>query len=411
MQILNEEHTKIQSLLDQVGHIDFQYRKTRNAKSFNIFTILRGEHEEVNLHSRFIFELLNPKGSHGCGSVFLELMLQTLGITDIDVNNVSVHREHYKIDIFIKSANLKHGIVIENKLLAEDTGNQLQNYHKNLTIQNYKNIKIFFLTIEGRPPSVQSIGELVCMNISYKVHISQWLQKCINQTLEMPDIMEVLIQYQSLVNKITGIKMDIEEQTKIYNLLAQDDNMLTANKIVSNWKHFRWHTEWDFWEDLDKIISDNSYVINKKGHKYSDTELNSAIYGFQKRSLWYGIIFPINQYADCDVCIRIDRGGHNNVRFGAALVRNGKREIHLEPQYAEILKRIIAISERHESNEWWLGLMDCYPNINFEKFRGENTLKLSNFEFRKNYINALWKDQIVPYINMVNTVVNEIKAE
>lgn len=45
----------------------------KTGENFNIFKILRIETEEVFTHSRFLCELLNPKGSHGKGSLFLNI--------------------------------------------------------------------------------------------------------------------------------------------------------------------------------------------------------------------------------------------------------------------------------------------------------------------------------------------------
>ena len=39
--------------------------------TFNIFNTLGLKTEEVRLHSAFLGELLNPKGSHGASDVFL----------------------------------------------------------------------------------------------------------------------------------------------------------------------------------------------------------------------------------------------------------------------------------------------------------------------------------------------------
>ena len=43
---------------------------------FNIFSILRKSSDEVNLHSKFIYELLNPNGSHQQGDIFLNLFIE-----------------------------------------------------------------------------------------------------------------------------------------------------------------------------------------------------------------------------------------------------------------------------------------------------------------------------------------------
>ena len=50
----------------------------RQGKEFNIFRVQRILNDEVKI-CRLIRELLDPRGSHGQGSVFLRLFLETLG--------------------------------------------------------------------------------------------------------------------------------------------------------------------------------------------------------------------------------------------------------------------------------------------------------------------------------------------
>jgi len=68
----------LQFLIKQIEIIEYKYQKIneQSVDSFNIFSILRQETDEVNLHSRFIYELLNPKGSHNQGDTFLEIFLK-----------------------------------------------------------------------------------------------------------------------------------------------------------------------------------------------------------------------------------------------------------------------------------------------------------------------------------------------
>ncbi len=54
----------------------------RRGADCNVFQLLRMEGSEDDLHSRFIAELLNPRGSHGQGDSFLRFFLETVGKTD-----------------------------------------------------------------------------------------------------------------------------------------------------------------------------------------------------------------------------------------------------------------------------------------------------------------------------------------
>ncbi len=66
--------TNLEILIKKIELIEFKYRKLKemesNSSRFNIFSILRDSSDEVNLHSKFIYELLNPLGSHGMRDSF-----------------------------------------------------------------------------------------------------------------------------------------------------------------------------------------------------------------------------------------------------------------------------------------------------------------------------------------------------
>ena len=51
-------------------------QKQRGINDFNVFTTLLKPTDEVRLHSRFIESLLNVKGEHYQGSLFLDIFLK-----------------------------------------------------------------------------------------------------------------------------------------------------------------------------------------------------------------------------------------------------------------------------------------------------------------------------------------------
>lgn len=52
--------------------------KRKTGESFNIFSILNMERLEVRTHSAFIYELLNTKGSHFQGDLFLRVFIEDI---------------------------------------------------------------------------------------------------------------------------------------------------------------------------------------------------------------------------------------------------------------------------------------------------------------------------------------------
>ncbi|MES2426913.1 MAG: PD-(D/E)XK nuclease family protein [Bacteroidota bacterium] len=408
---MNSIQSNLQSLLDKVGVLDFKYQKSRQQNSFNIFTLLAKKFDEVHLHSKFIHELLNPKGSHGVGTVFLKLFLDRLKVDDLVLEEVQVYREYKNIDILIK--NKKQAVVIENKLYAIDQHNQLQRYHEVIKNENIDDIKIIYLSLDGREPELHSIGNLINLTewnsifniISYKFEISEWIKDCIKEVYNMPVLRETLIQYKSLIDEIVGKTMNSEEQEELIELLAEGDNMIRAKKISENWITVKWKTELLFWSDLDLMIQNEYHISNRC--KYSSERINDMIKKSRNRSPWYGLMFKINEYKKCDVCLFIERGWED-VYYGITLIRGDDREVNKEAIFDNLALKLVDLSEWGQEISWIAGNY-CEPKINFESFANDTTLKLLNSKERSFYLTNLW-GQVKNYVTAVNIVINEMKS-
>jgi len=94
---------------------------------YNLINALLKKTDEVNLHSNFIYSMINPKGLHYCQDAFLKLFLETIEKENIiDTTKAHVFKEKGKIDLLIKDD--KNFIIIENKLRAEDQQYQISRY-------------------------------------------------------------------------------------------------------------------------------------------------------------------------------------------------------------------------------------------------------------------------------------------
>lgn len=78
---------QIKLFLDSIEIIKWKYEKVlqQAQQDFNIFSILRSESDEVYLHSQFLAELLNPKGSHNQGDILLGLFLQQVDLPNFNL--------------------------------------------------------------------------------------------------------------------------------------------------------------------------------------------------------------------------------------------------------------------------------------------------------------------------------------
>ncbi|MDT3403758.1 PD-(D/E)XK nuclease family protein [Mucilaginibacter terrae] len=403
---------QLQVLLDQIGLIDFQFKKNRQKNRFNIFNLLERKFDEVNLHSKLIYELINPKAEHCFGLIFLEKLLGQFGILGFELNNVKVRKEYKKIDILI--SNNKQAIVIENKLWAPDQPEQLQRYYDILFNEGYRDIKLFYLSIDGKEPDDNSTGNLILLEsykqvlftVSYETDIDQWLEYCVKEAYNHPPLRETLLQYRSLVQEISGKTMNKEEMDEIIDFLAEGDNVLKAKKIAENWKNVKWFTEWYFWRDLETIINGEYEVLDYM--KYDSNKLSSVVHNSRNRNPWYGIMFRIGEFSGADAHLLIERS-FSDVYYGLTMIVNGKRNLNEDPKFSELAKRVLEFSD-WGVEEYWIAGHYCEPKINFESFSNDSTLKLLNDDFRAKYLNDLWL-LIKQFVIMVQQVLGDYNTQ
>lgn len=235
----------IERMLNQVNTVSIKHETIAQAtgSQFNIFETTNISENEV-LMCRVLAELLNPKGSHGQGRVYLDLFFEIVLGVDIPSQPVIVEREevidgYRRIDIVIKYDGCI--IPIEVKINASDQLNQLFDYSQKS--KGIENPKVYYLTKFGHEPSENSCcscqskeeklqkTDIGC--ISWEVHILEWLEACILHqiTLTRAPIREVLLQFSSAIRRFTGQieeneRMDIEQL-----LLKSSKNMKNAHKI------------------------------------------------------------------------------------------------------------------------------------------------------------------------------------
>ncbi|MDI9319070.1 MAG: PD-(D/E)XK nuclease family protein [Phycisphaerales bacterium] len=220
---------------------------------FNIFSVLKMERLENRTHSAFIAELLNPKGSHLKGNIFLSLFLQTISLTEyveIDTAEVIVEfgigerndelKTGGRIDIFIRDKRGK-SISIENKIDAGDQTAQVERYYN----YNKDNNTVVYLTLDGKEASKESAGNLVAGSdykiVSYKDDIINWLQLCLKEAADFPLLRESIKQYLNLIKKMTS-SPDKQHEKEFINLLVEHyevaafvkNNMSKARQVVGD---------------------------------------------------------------------------------------------------------------------------------------------------------------------------------
>ena len=137
-------------------------RDRRFAPRFNVLDLL--EPKELDL-SRIIANLLEPKGRHGQGALFLRCLLDKLQF-DFDgddealrhsrVTIESTNEDQSRLDIKVE-IDPRHCLAIENKPWAEDQPNQVRDYLK--ALEKYESHLLIYLSGNGKGPSEASLGK------------------------------------------------------------------------------------------------------------------------------------------------------------------------------------------------------------------------------------------------------------
>jgi len=112
-----------------------EQKKKSGVHDYSLMNALLKKTDEVNLHSNFIYSMINPNSSHYYGNKFLKLFLESINEDDfIDIENAKVYKEKGKIDLLVEDGN--HVLIIENKLRAVDQEHQISRYIQ-YVIENY----------------------------------------------------------------------------------------------------------------------------------------------------------------------------------------------------------------------------------------------------------------------------------
>ena len=271
---------QIKTLIAQVATLNEKYDaiKRLNGENFNIFSILDMERKEVETHSKFIYELLNPNGSHGQGELFLQLFLSSVlnlpGEDVLDVKREDLTRyvgRNRRIDFVIKSE--EHQIGIEMKIDAGDQEGQLKDYKEELEerCNSIQKPKLYYLTLTGYEAGEKSTkGKLKVEEdytlISFETDILNWLEECIEKSATIPSLREGLIHYRNLIKKLTN-RLPKEMEEEMERLIRDPKDVEAMQKIAEEYPRLWAKKEKAFWEALREALEERD---NLYGFEYLD---------------------------------------------------------------------------------------------------------------------------------------------
>ena len=304
---------RIKSILKQIQELKEEDEKAAQAtgKNFNVFSVLGVERKEVR-HSAFLKDLLDPKGTHSQGAVFLEHFLKLPPLLKKlprsfyeNLEEFQVTKEQYApysnneyglIDIFLKKRDAC--IIIENKIDRSLDPGQLNKYYTYAKGMGFRQICLVYLTPEGKKPSKESLAgqepldadRVIC--ISYESHIVEWLEEWLREVVGIARLHEVLLQYQELTKELIGqpkeLTMKIRDVlTRDYDLFIELNNSITEIKKCRRHEFFRKVKE-KITNDGIEILDNKQVRITAKVSIFKDPCVTMILQVSGKENPWYG---------------------------------------------------------------------------------------------------------------------------
>ena len=331
------------NILNQVRIVSRKIKEQRKEKfergeNYNIFYDLGFMSDEVHLHSMFLANLLNPKGSHGQRGKFLAAFLKMLQksfptisadslVLDTAIASVKVEEyigrqtdsEGGRIDIYLTDG--KHSIIIENKIYAGDQHHQMLRYWNYGMSQKgddtEKSFVLIYLTLDGCSPSKDSLGEdlkendIVCL--SYKSDIRGWLDRCVELASRTPLVRETINQYISTIDILTNNVM--EDNKDLFDILSKKEILDAIYDIVNNKNAV-----------VNRIVNEEfipqlRILAKSKGFSMGDGCIENW---FEKP--YTGLSFYNPQWKYLELAFEFERGGLGRLIFGFSTKAGVKRE-------------------------------------------------------------------------------------
>lgn len=371
-------------------YVQLLHEKYTRKPEYNLFRVLRSESDEVRLHSRFLADLLNPKGSHYHSGTFLKSFLMHLKEKknlQIDLSQeVTVNAEYKNIDILIRSG--KTAIVIENKIYASDQEKQLSNYYKEMKEEGYENIKLIYLTRTGYEPSDQSTDELPdkvkekdLTLASYKNDIYEWISRCTELAARDAPLREACIQYLDIISKITNKIENQDHMDELKTLLLTDNNLARVPDLFSAYNEVLTDLQLDIWNKIAEGIKREFGELNSDSitMKEDSKGLVRRYVENKQKSKYLCIKTPLPNYKDTYILVEQD----HHMYFGISC-KNGSTS----PEYKNIKSKTKSIISPYPDDNLPIWLY-TKPKINFKSLIPKHLSYLAIEDNRQQYADEI----------------------
>lgn len=222
------------------------FYQARLASDYDPIELLRPWENDI---SRFIADLLSPRGKHGQGTIFLESFIQFLEVRaswanagKAVVETEAITKGGRRIDIritFGSPGSKPDGIIgIENKPWAGDQLNQVKDYIEELKSVAGESILFAYLSGSGEGPSRLSAGDFLDDKSYLKVipyaELSEWLKLCseMSQSPHVRFFIEAFSNY--MYRKFKGVQDMGERKLVVEASIVSRDNIETAFAVAAS---------------------------------------------------------------------------------------------------------------------------------------------------------------------------------
>ncbi|MCR9229115.1 MAG: PD-(D/E)XK nuclease family protein [Flavobacteriaceae bacterium] len=378
---------QVVQLLHEIQTISASYKRVAEAtgENFNIFSILQMESDEVATHSRFIAELLDPRGSHGQKDKFLKNFKDIFAPeSNLKTATSKVMVEYYigrvqmenggRIDILIKD---KEGdvIMVENKVYAPEQPNQLLRYHN-----AFPQGTLIYLTLFGEESRQESAQNLY-RSFSYETDMITWLERCKKDALNVPIISEAITQYINLIKKLTHQNLNKQMNKDIISRILKDKGSLTAYKSL-----------YDVNKDLkqtivEQILKEMVDILNDRGY------INIETMGFREAKGQL-VAFQTEDLKNCNLKFALSFEWPDYAKLILGF-KNTAPDHPLNSKLFELLSK--EFPRAQQSNEWgayivYEGYRDWYYNTLNEIYFDQEKTFYKDFENKLDTMMGLFKE-------------------
>jgi PD-(D/E)XK nuclease superfamily len=244
-----EQFTSLRTELGRLSNLAEENAR-KHAANFNIFWVLGVHRREVQTHSAFLAELLDPKGAHGQGFVFLERLLQYCRrfpdfpqVTHSMLENAKWEittektADGCRLDIVVECREEPRFLmVIENKVGASEQPDQIKRYGQWITEKQEcppERCALLYVTPHGDRSA--TAGDTKYFRISYHRDIVAWLRSAAGK--DSPYLLRKLIeQYIDVIGELElgsrrRIVGNVQYERKVAEFLEKEENFETALQI------------------------------------------------------------------------------------------------------------------------------------------------------------------------------------